>query len=220
MNTSHQLAIRLTLLAVVVSLGGCLSEVDSQTNPVQESGASTNRAPNISGNPPAAVQIGAPYSFTPQASDPDGDALTFSIQNKPIWATFDTNTGDISGTPTLGDVGSYSNIGVTVSDGELSASMSNFTVDVTQVSTTSTTLSWIAPTENEDSTALTDLAGFTIYYGRSSGNYSNQIRIDNPSVTTYVIDNLLPDTYYFATTAFNSAGIESRFSSEAVTALN
>lgn len=77
-------------------------------------------------------------------------------------------------------------------------------------------LSWTAPTQNEDATPLTDLAGYKIYYGKASGNYTDQVRIDNPGVTTYVVDNLTPDTYYFVATAYNEAGTESAYSSEAV----
>ena len=39
--------------------------------------------------------------------------------------------------------------------------------------------------------------------------------IDNPSIDTYVIEDLLPGTYYAVATAFNAAGIESRYSNMA-----
>jgi hypothetical protein len=76
-------------------------------------------------------------------------------------------------------------------------------------------LSWTAPTQNDDGSALTDLAGYKIYYGTAPGNYTQQIRIDNLSVTTDLIENLLPKTYYIVATAFNSAGVESSYSSMA-----
>jgi hypothetical protein len=98
--------------------------------------------------------------------------------------------------------------------------MPSFAIEVTQVATASVTLSWTAPTQNEDGSALTDLAGFNIYYGKSSGSYSNTIRIDGSVTTTYVVENLSPDTYYFVATAFNESGIESRYSGEAVKTLN
>ena len=164
--------------------------------------------------------VGETYSFTPQASDPDGDVLTFTVENKPTWANFDSSTGRVWGVPTLGNIGRYGAIRLSVSDGVASTSMSGFAIDVTQQGTVSTSLSWNAPTLNEDGSALTDLAGYKIYYGRSSGSYSNLIRIDNASVTTYVVENLSPDTYYFAATAFNTSGVESRFSGEAVRTLN
>ena len=164
--------------------------------------------------------VGNAYSFTPSASDPDGDPLTFSIENLPSWASFDSATGTLSGTPTLANIGTFSSIRISVTDGQVSASLSAFNVDVTQVAMGSASLSWTAPTENEDGTPLIDLSGYKIYYGRSSGSYTNEILIDNPSVTTYLVDNLTPDTYYFSATAFNSAGTESRFSGEAVKTVN
>ena len=47
-----------------------------------------NRPPVISGSPATSVTVGQAYSFTPTASDPDGQALSFSIANRPSWATF------------------------------------------------------------------------------------------------------------------------------------
>ena len=155
----------------------------------------------------------------PVASDPDGDSLTFSIENKPDWASFETSDGEISGTPTLGDVGSYSNIRLSVSDGQLTAAMPVFTIEVTQVATASTTLTWTAPTLNEDGTTLTDLDGFIIYYGTSSRTYTNEIRIENESVNMLVVENLSPGTYFFAAKAFNLSGVESGFSGELVRTL-
>jgi hypothetical protein len=74
------------------------------------------------------------------------------------------------------------------------------------------TLSWHAPTANADGTPLTDLAGYRIYYGTSSGAYS--AIIDAGNRTTYVINNLASGTYYFAVTAYNASGKESSYSSE------
>ncbi|MND05785.1 hypothetical protein D3C83_267820 [compost metagenome] len=48
-----------------------------------------------------------------------------------------------------------------------------------------------------------------------SGNYPNEVTINNPGVTTYIVDNLGSGTYYFVTTAINSQGLESAFSNEA-----
>ena len=220
MKTRNSYFPGIALSVVSLAFAGCLSgDSDSQSNSPGNPPV-TNQAPTISGNPPAAVMVGESYSFTPVASDPDGDTLTFSIENQPNWANFDSGTGQISGTPTLAAVGPYSNIRMSVSDGQASASLSSFTIDVTQVATASTTLSWTAPTMNQDGTTLTDLAGYRIHYGRSSRSYTTTIQIDNPSVTTYLVDNLTPDTYYFAATAFNTAGEESQYSGEVVRTLN
>ncbi len=85
---------------------------------------SSNHAPTISGTAPPAVNAASAYSFVPTAADADGDTLAFSIQNKPAWATFNTSTGRLSGTPAAADVGTYSNIAISVSDGQASTALS------------------------------------------------------------------------------------------------
>src|SRR5690606_37320974 len=62
--------------------------------------------------------------------DIDGDTLTYSIVNKPVWASFDTATGELSGTP--GKVGGAMtrDIVITVSDGMLSAGLPAFDLEV------------------------------------------------------------------------------------------
>ena len=175
----------------------------------------TNRAPTISGTAPAAVNASSLYSFVPTAADADGDTLTFSIQNKPTWATFNTSTGRLSGTPAASHVGTYSNIMISVSDGTASTALSAFAIAVTTVSNGRATLSWTAPTENTDGSTISNLSGYRIRYGTSAGALTSTIVINNASVTTYVVEDLAPATWYFAVTAVNSAGAESGFSNVA-----
>jgi fibronectin type 3 domain-containing protein len=80
------------------------------------------------------------------------------------------------------------------------------------ISGASVTLTWDAPTTNSDGSPLTDLNGYKIYYGTSSGNYTEVIDIGN--VTSYTIGNLSSGIYYFAVTAYNTSGNESDFSNE------
>ena len=163
----------------------------------------------ISGAPATSVNAGAAYSFRPTASDANGDALTFSIANRPSWAAFDTATGQLSGTPTAAQVGAYSNVVISVSDGKASTALPAFSIAVTQVSTGAATLSWTPPTQNTDGSALTNLAGYRILYGTSPTSLSQTVEIANAGVTTYVIENLSPGTYYFAVRAYTSTGAES-----------
>ncbi len=171
-----------------------------------------NSAPQISGTPLNTINVGSAYTFTPTASDPDGDNLTFSVSALPSWASFNASNGRISGTPTVGDVGVYSGIRISVSDGSLSDELGPFSITVNAISNGSITLNWTAPTENEDGTALVDLAGFHIYWGTTPGNYPNSLTINNASISTYVVDNLAPGTYEFVATSFNTSGVESIFS--------
>ena len=206
----------LVVASLAFLLGGCLESDESSDGFVDGGEPDTNSAPTISGVPATTVAVGDMYSFTPSASDPDGDALTFSISNKPGWANFNTSNGRLSGQALLGDVGDYNDIRISVSDGNTSVSLATFSITVSQAALGSVSLSWSPPTQNTDGTALTDLAGYKLYYGQSSGTYDKTISIDNPSVSTYVIDNLVPDTYYIVATAFNAAGVESDYSGEAV----
>ena len=168
-----------------------------------------NKPPSISGSPPDAVLQESFYDFVPDASDADGDTLNFSIENKPAWANFDPTTGAFYGTPTSADVGRYESIKISVSDGKAGTSLPLFSIDVIAVSSGSVTLNWIAPVENTDGTTLTNLASYRIYYGTDPQDLRNTVDISNPSITTYVVENLSPATWHFAATAINSHGTES-----------
>ncbi len=117
------------------------------------------------------------------------------------------------------DVGVYSDIVVAVSDGQASDSLPAFSISVEAISLGSATLSWTAPTYNDDGSQLNDLAGFKLYWGTTPGNYPNSVTINNASVTTYLIENLTPGTYEFIATSFNTSGVESRFSGTATTVI-
>ena len=82
------------------------------------------------------------------------------------------------------------------------------------------TLAWTPPTQNTDGTALTDLVGYKIHYGTASQTYTETVSVDNPGIATYVVQNLAAGTYYFAVTAYNSAGTESLLSDEVSATLN
>ena len=178
-----------------------------------------NVAPTISGNPPGSVAANTLYSFTPTASDANGDNLTFSVSGLPGWASFNTSTGRISGTPGAANIGVYSNIRITVSDGAASATLGPFSITVNAISLGSVTLNWMPPTENEDGSTLMDLDGYRIYWGTSPGNYTNSVTIGR-GLTSYVVDNLAPGTYEFVATSFNTSGVESAYSNPATKVVN
>lgn len=214
-HTGRAILTAVVLLGTLV-ISGCNDGSDESASPPDGSGSGTgNSPPQITGTPPPSIAIGENYSFQPDASDPDGDTLTFSIEAKPAWASFDSAIGALSGTPQAGDEGPYGGIAIVVSDGAATDSL-DFSVTVNQIGTGSATLSWTAPTENSDGSPLTDLAGYRIHYGITQGNYSEQIQIDNPGLTTYVVENLSPNTWYFVATSFDTEGIESQFSGVAV----
>ena len=174
--------------------------------------AAANRSPVISGTPGASATVGQPYSFTPTASDPDGQALTFSIANRPSWANFNPSTGRLSGTPAAADAGSYAGIVISVTDGTATVSLPSFTLTVQQIQTGSATIRWTPPTSNTDNSPLTNLRGYRIYYGTSSTNLNQVFEIANAGVTSGVVENLAPGTWYFAVKAYNTSNVESDLS--------
>lgn len=169
----------------------------------------TNTPPTISGSPATNVLVGQPYNFQPTGADRDGDKIAFGISNKPAWATFDTATGRLAGTPAAADVGTYANVAIAVSDSKASATLPPFGIVVASVTNGSATLNWSAPTRNTDGSALTNLAGYRIQYGTNPALLSQTIVVANPSLTTYVVENLVPGVWYFALTAYDSTGASS-----------
>lgn len=208
------------IIMMVLVAGPILFGCKDSGGPSASGDDAANSAPTISGTPASYTRYGDTYSFEPIAYDADGDTLNFTVQNKPTWASFDSSTGRIFGTPEMSEVGVYDDIVISVSDGANRASLSAFSVTVSQSAMGSVTLSWSAPTQNADGSALTDLAGYKIYYGRESGAYDQHVRIDNPSITTYVVEELSPATYYFAATSFNNSGVESAYSGEVIRTVN
>jgi hypothetical protein len=192
---------------VALSLSACFS--DDQNSKRNAGDSTTNRKPTVAGAPPTSVRAGHLYEFTPNASDPDGDALKFRIANKPSWANFDRTTGRIWGTPRYADVGVNVDIKISVTDGRQSAGLPRFAITVEQISTGSVTLSWLPPTENADGSVLTDLAGYRIYYGRKLDSLHRVITLRNPGLTRLVIEDLASATWHFSMTSFNSSGTES-----------
>ena len=95
----------------------------------------SNHAPDIRGVPETSVDQDAGYSFIPIAEDPDpGDTLSFSIRNKPAWASFDPETGELRGTPGNSDIGTTNQIVIAAADslGE-TASLDPFDLTVINV---------------------------------------------------------------------------------------
>ncbi|WP_303906937.1 fibronectin type III domain-containing protein [Thiohalomonas denitrificans] len=195
-------------LTVRTSTGGTDDGSVTESEPV-------NSAPEISGTPSTEVTENSEYRFIPTASDPDGDALSFSIANRPAWARFDGATGSLSGTPGSTDVGTTSGIVISVTDGALVTALDAFdlTVNDSSIANGSAAISWTPPTTRTDGSVLTDLAGYRLRYGQNSGDYSEMVEF-GAGITSYVIEQLNQGRWYFTMTALDGNGLESEFSEE------
>lgn len=77
------------------------------------------------------------------------------------------------------------------------------------------TLDWVAPTENVDGTALTDLAGYRVYWGAATRSYTDMTDITSPDATTTTL-TLPSGDYHVSMTALDEEGNESAYSNEVI----
>lgn len=151
----------------------------------------------ISGTPATADVAGQAYSFTPAASGPSGRTLSYSISGKPAWASFSTITGQLSGTPTAANVGTYSNIAITASDGPSSATLAPFSITVSGTPNTPSPTPNTPPTIS-GSPATSVNVGNTYSFTPSAADANN-----NP--LTFSIQNM-PGWASFSTTTGQLSG--------------
>jgi hypothetical protein len=212
------------LLGVVVgvALAGCLPKAQVLPNAGPPAQSAPNSPPSISGTPVTTATLDDTYEFVPVATDPEGQALSYSIRNKPAWASFNRETGQLTGKPTAGSPNAVWNIVITVTDSAgASASLDPFSIalaarDAGAAGGTysgSATLSWTPATEYTDGSALppTDLTAYRIYHGRSEATLSRVAEVDS-GTTAFSLTNLAPGMHLFAVTAVVQNGIESGFS--------
>ena len=75
-------------------------------------------------------------------------------------------------------------------------------------------LEWSAPKFNTKSEAITNIAGYKIYYDTQPGVYKLKKTITGSQSLSIVITELENTVYYFSITAFNTVGIDSDYSDE------
>ncbi|NGP53672.1 fibronectin type III domain-containing protein [Thioalkalivibrio sp. XN8] len=121
----------------------------------------------------------------------------------------------MQGTPSAGDVRTWSGISLTVSDGQATSSLGPFSVNVIAqgAATGSATLSWMPPTERVDGSPIGELEGYEVLWGQRSRDYDNVVEL-GAGTTRYFIGGLGPGTWYFAIRSKTADGLESQLSQE------
>ncbi|PCJ85769.1 MAG: hypothetical protein COA54_10225 [Thiotrichaceae bacterium] len=79
--------------------------------------------------------------------------------------------------------------------------------------------SWTAPVAREDESpiAMSEIAGYRIYFGTETGNYSQSIEVDDAYIDVITLDALnTAGTYYIVITTVDTDGRESTYSEEIV----
>jgi hypothetical protein len=216
----------LTCIALLCACGdGSDTGISSEPGPPNpglsgDGAPAINSPPTISGTPPRTAVAENPYDFRPVASDSDGDSIEFHVANKPPWTTFDHRTGRLNGTPSVSDLGTWSNIEIGVSDGTEASTLPLFAITVERAPQGAVLIGWNPPTANTDDSPLTDLAGYNIYWGTDPANLNESLTITTPGATNHIVGDLSAGTYYFAVSAFNGAMVESELSQSVATIVN
>jgi hypothetical protein len=206
------------LAVIAVGIAGCGGgggSQDAQTAAATATDQTSSLTMTISGTPASSAVVGTAYSFSPSVNAPAGSKVSYSVQNKPAWAAFDSTSGALTGTPDAASVGTYANIAISATNGSDTASLGAFSITVTDVANGTATVNWTIPTANSDGSTLTNLAGFRIYYGTAADSLTKMMQVSNSGTSTYVITNLPPATWYFSVKAYTSSGTESAASNVA-----
>jgi hypothetical protein len=178
-----------------LTLAACGSEDGSSSAAAASSGSDSVASlvsPNV-GSIDRSSEVTTPISAATAAAGSKTATTTSGT-------TSSSSTASISGSTTTTTSGS----GTTV------ASTNKGSTPVKTTTTTGVaTLDWMPPTENSDGSALTNLAGYTVYYGTSPSNLTQSLKVTNPGLSAYTMTNLSSGTWYFAVTSYSSAGVES-----------
>jgi hypothetical protein len=150
--------------------------------------------------------------------------LSWSSSDNATWASVSPTTGGITDSAQISVSVNATGLAAGTYTGTVTVSVKkggNISVPVTLTvasgsTTSSPTLSGSSgtmPTLSWNPSTSTNLAGYKVYVGTSSGAYSSSVDVGN--VTSYAVTNLgVGSTYYFAVTAYNASHIESSFSNE------
>ena len=86
----------------------------------------------------------------------------------------------------------------------------------TTASNGSFTMKWTAPVARTDGTplSLSDISGFFVYYGKSSGNYTSFVDVPDGTATSVTVTDVPVGTWYVVMTTYDDSGLESAYSAE------
>jgi len=207
-------AVSLPFAPAITLAGTSTTTLTMQTT----SSTTTNLPPVISGVPAKSVTVGSAYYFKPTASDPEGKSLYFKIKNKPAWASFNSTTGELKGTPAQANIGLYSSIKIAASDGKILTYLHGFNVEVAAAAAVSVNH---APTASTDSyatnsnTAISnilhaaDVDGDALTYSVTSAATQGTVVITNASTGAFTYTPAIgfvgSDSFSFSVTDIHGA---------------
>jgi hypothetical protein len=204
--------VRAALFVVVASaLSACGGGSSATTfDAIAQTAASSTSAGalRVAGPRADAAVAGQHYEFMPELADPGADSVTYAIENKPRWATFDGTSGALSGVPADGDVGSRQRVRVSASVRGATA-VHEFDLQVVAQADGTAEVALDAPVTRTDGSSLGNLAGYRIYYGKTATRLDRFVDVKDASAPGAQVSGLTPGTWYFAAIAYDASGFES-----------
>ena len=194
-------------VALLLALGGCGGDEDSDLF----AGLRT-----VAGSTSDNAVVGQRWSYQPSIATPEDASVTVSASNLPDWITLDQSTGLLEGTPGEGDVRTWTNIQLTVTNGQQATQLSALSVTVVAQGAAmgTATVTWSAPTQRVDGSPIGQLAGYRVLYGKGSRDYDHTVELNTTGINRYVLEGLGSGTWYFAVQAITSDGLTSAPSRE------
>ena len=163
------------------------------------------------------------FELQVQASDPDDDALTFSLMQNPSWLTVNSSTGLLSGTPQQADVG-IDSVKVQVDDGRGEKASTSFVLEVRNVNDPPEPFVLVAPANSEEVNTLLpvlrwqhsndldidDAISYQLIVSKNQSFSDTTVEATGLSDTTYMIQTGLDDSqaYYWKVIAVDLVGAE------------
>lgn len=174
---------------------------------------------SISAAPAGQVMVGAIYSLQPQVMHASG-AVSYSIDNLPEWADFNTDTGRLVGVPSARDVGATQDIIITVQDARQRVSLARFQIIVVprpdQMAPPLTpvdddrpghvVLTWEVPTLAVDGALLANLEGYRVHYGADAEAMVHVVELQGSGNNMLELANLDAGRHYFAVRSLRIGG--------------
>lgn len=124
-----------------------------------------------------------------------------------------TTTSSTTGTSAGSTTSTSGTTGTTSGSTSTTSSSTSTTTTATPV-THSAALSWSIPTTRTDGTALalSELAGYEVYYTDSTGTTNVSVPVSGGTTTSTTVSNLTSGTYYFSMSAIDTSGQKSPLS--------
>ena len=120
--------------SVVVRVEDGRGGSDLQVFTIEVTSQSSNRIPTITSEPNFTANLEQTYQYNPEASDPDGDLLVWSLNIAPQGMSLDANTGQIRWNPTAEQIG-INEVEIAVIDAQGGFATQSFTLEVRGVNT-------------------------------------------------------------------------------------